>query len=268
MKVNQFFKILLDFWRTYLVHIVDIVVVAFLVYKVLSILKGTRTENILRGMIILLIMTLIARFLGLKVLFWILKGFWVAGIVALVIVFQPELRFLLSQIGRGKVSRFFLRRGYSFIDEIIDALIELKNKGHGALVVFEFEIGLRNYIDTGIRLNSEISKELLVSIFTPPSPLHDGAVIIRGEKIISASCILPLSNEPGAVELLGTRHRAAIGITEVSDCLSIVLSEETGAISIARAGKLKKNVNPDEIKKSLLKLYNERVEKKVGFEQV
>ena len=117
-------------------------------------------------------------------------------------------------------------------------------------------------------MNSEISKELLVSIFTPPSPLHDGAVIIRGEKIISASCILPLSNEPGAVELLGTRHRAAIGITEVSDCLSIVLSEETGAISIARAGKLKKNVNPDEIKKSLLKLYNERVEKKVGFEQV
>jgi len=265
--MTEFFQGLISFWRTYLVHIVDILVVAFIIYRLMVVLKGTRTVNILRGIVILLIVTLIARFLELRVLFWILKGFWVAGIIALVIVFQPELRFLLSQLGRGKVSRFFLRRGFSFIDDIIDALLELKEKGHGALIVFEFEIGLRNYIDTGIRLNSDISKELLISIFTPPSPLHDGAVIIRGEKIISASCILPLSNEPGVIELLGTRHRAAIGITEVSDCLSVVLSEETGAISVTRKGKLEKNLKPEELKKMVIGLYRERTEKKAGFEQ-
>ena len=178
--------------------------------------------------------------------------------VAIIIVLQPELRFLLAKLGSGKMASFLFRIKPDWIDAIIETLNEAQKKEWGALVVIQLNIGLKNYIETGVKINGAVSPELLLSIFNPRSPLHDGAVIIKGNKLLAASCILPLTMEEIASKLLGTRHRAAIGLSEVSDAWAIVLSEETSSISLARGGQLMRNISIDELRKELVDLYREK----------
>jgi len=242
-------------WRNYLVNILDILVVAYITYKLSMLLKGTRAIQVVRGLFILILATLVARALDFKTVSWILKGFWVAGVIAIVIVFQPELRSLLAQIGRGPVMKTLFSEKLVFVDEIVKALDRLSKKGFGALIVLEQNTGLRDYIESGITINGEVTAELISSIFMSRAPIHDGAVIIQNERLIAAGCVLPLTHEPGVSKILGTRHRAAIGITEISDAWAIVVSEETGDISLARNRKLERKIDIKELHSELTNLY-------------
>jgi diadenylate cyclase len=247
-------------WRRYLVNILDILIVAYITYKLFMLLKGTRAIQVLRGIFILILATFVARALQFQTVSWILKGFWVAGVIAIVIVFQPELRSVLARIGKGPVLRSFFSEKLVFIDEIIKALERLSKKGFGALIVLEQDTGLRNYIESGVVINGEVTADLLCSIFMTRAPIHDGAVIVQNERLIAAGCVLPLTHEPGVTKILGTRHRAAIGITEVSDAWAIVVSEETGDISLARSGKLERKIDIKELLSEITSLYKAKIE--------
>jgi len=247
-------------WRRYLVNIVDILIVAYITYKLFMLLKGTRAIQVLRGIFILILATFAARALHFQTVSWILKGVWVAGVIAIVIVFQPELRSVLAQIGKGPVLRSFFSEKLVFIDEIIKALERLSKKGFGALIILEQNTGLRNYIESGVVINGEVTADLLCSIFMTRAPIHDGAVIVQNERLIAAGCVLPLTHEPGVTKILGTRHRAAIGITEVSDAWAIVVSEETGDISLARNGKLERKIDIKELHSEITQLYKAKLE--------
>ena len=247
-------------WRRYLVNILDILIVAYITYKLFMLLKGTRAIQVLRGIFILILATFAARALHFQTVSWILKGVWVAGVIAIVIVFQPELRSVLAQIGKGPVLRSFFSEKLVFIDEIIKALERLSKKGFGALIILEQNTGLRNYIESGVVINGEVTADLLCSIFMTRAPIHDGAVIVQNERLIAAGCVLPLTHEPGVTKILGTRHRAAIGITEVSDAWAIVVSEETGDISLARNGKLERKIDIKELHSEITQLYKAKLE--------
>jgi len=246
-------------WRNYLVNILDILIVAYITYKLFMLLKGTRAIQVLRGLFILILGTIVAGALNLRTVSWILKGFWVAGVIAIVIVFQPELRSVLAQIGKGPVLKSFFSEKLVFVDEIIEGLERVSKKGFGALIVLEQNTGLRNYIESGVIINGEVTSELISSIFMSRAAIHDGAIIIQNERLIAAGCVLPLTHEPGVSKILGMRHRAAIGITEVSDAWAIVVSEETGDISLARNGKLERKIDLKELHSEITELYRARL---------
>ena len=223
--------------------IVDITVVAYVLYRVLVLIRGTRAVQLIKGVILLLILVTASRFLRLYTVNWLLEQAQVMLLVALPIVFQPELRRALEQLGRGRLfARSFLIMGEEewgrVINEIVLAAETLAQHKLGALIVIERETGLNEVVETGTRLEGLVSADLLINLFVPNTPLHDGAVIIRGDRILAAGCFLPLTENADIDRAIGTRHRAAIGITEHSDCVSVVVSEETGIISLANAGKL------------------------------
>ncbi len=240
-----------------ILNLIDILIVTFLFYQLLLVIQGTRAVQILQGVIILLLARLSSAYLHLETLNWILKYLMLSIAVALPIVFQPELRRALEQLGRGGVARAALPRLKreeisKLIDEITWAVVVLSQTKTGALIVLERESGLADFIEKGTRLEGEVSSKLLLSIFLPKSPLHDGAVIIRGMKIMAAGCYLPLSDNPWIDKSFGSRHRAALGITEESDALAVIVSEETGEISIAKEGKFIRNLDETGIKNFLL----------------
>jgi len=247
-------------WRRYLVNIVDILIVAYITYKLFMLLKGTRAIQVLRGIFILILATFVARALHFQTVSWILKGVWVAGVIAIVIVFQPELRSVLAQIGKGPVLKSFFSEELVFVDEIVKALERLSKKGFGALIILEQDTGLRNYVESGVIINGEVTADLLCSIFMSRAPIHDGAVIVQNERLIAAGCVLPLTREPRVSKILGTRHRAAIGITEVSDAWAIVVSEETGDISLAHNRKLERKIDIKELHSKITQLYKAKLE--------
>lgn len=266
--MDSFFQIAKELWLKYIRHIIDIPISAYVIYKIMTLIRGTRSVQVLRGILFLLVATVVSGLLDLVLIGWMLRWFWVAGAVALVIVFQPEIRSFLAHIGSGKLTRIIMRGKVEFIEEVMKSLKNISRKGYGALIVFEQETGLRNYIETGIVLNAEITSELLETIFTPPAPLHDGAVILSGDRVIAAGCILPLTHNPSMSKVMGTRHRAAVGLSEVSDAIVCAVSEETGEFSIAHEGTLKKGMKPEDVEKSLMKYYREKVvEKSVKMEQ-
>lgn len=238
------------------VSIIDILIVAFFIYKTFLLIKDTRGEQLLKGLVFLLFATGISKFLGLTMINWILQKAQTVLLVALPIVFQPELRRMLEKIGRGKfISSSSLwedKSAEETVDHIVGATIELSAKKTGALIVLEQNIGLADIIETGTVLEAKISKELLKNVFYPNTPLHDGAVIIRKSRLQAAGCFLPLSTRPDISKELGTRHRAAIGLSENSDAIVISVSEETGIISIAEEGTIKRNFNESSLKKYLL----------------
>jgi diadenylate cyclase len=229
----------------------DIAILSFLFYRVILIIKGTRAIQIILGILVILVLTVIARdILHLRALTWLLNNFWLAAVIIFAVVFQIEIRSVLAQIGSniwgnsGNVKE-------SYIKEIADAVEELAFTMSGGLIAIENEVGLKNFTETGIMLNANISKELLLSIFKNKSaPLHDGAIVIYNEKIIAAGCLFPLSHNT-EVKLYGTRHRAALGLSEITDALIIVVSEETGNISIAYKGKLKSNISVTKLKETI-----------------
>jgi diadenylate cyclase len=223
--------------------ILDIVVVSVIIYQLLMLIKGTRAVQLIKGLFVLLLISVLSGTLGLTTLTWMLDQVWTMLVVALPIVFQPELRRALEQIGRGKFitmhSKALTTEDYKkLIEELIRCTQVLSQSRIGALIVIEKETGIQEYVETGVKIDGVVSSEFLVNIFIPKSPLHDGAVIIREDRVAAAGCFLPLTQDIELETDLGTRHRAALGISEVSDALVIIVSEETGVISTAKNGKL------------------------------
>lgn len=233
--------------------VVDIMIVAFIIYKLMMLIRETRAEQLIRGIIALLIFTAVTKRLNLYTIQWIINNILFYGVVSLLIVFQPELRRGLEYIGRSN----FLSKPIVEIkgeeiskltSEVSTAISSLARQKIGALIVLERNTGLNEIIESGTKLDADVSSELLINIFIPNTPLHDGAVIIRGDKIRAAACFLPLTENITLSKELGTRHRAALGISERSDALAIIVSEETGAVSIAESGKITRYVDDETLK--------------------
>ena len=238
------------------VEIIDVAVVAFILYQVLRLLRGTQGIQILVGLILLAVIGILSTTFNLILLSWLFRNATFFIIIAVIVIFQPELRRAFDQLGRiGHVGRplsgFNSRQYNQAISEAIRATERLSMKKTGALIAFEREVGLEDYAATGVRINGEISAEMLQSIFYPNSPLHDGAVIVRGNRIIAAGCLLPLPEEGTVKERLGTRHRAALGLSLASDALVLVVSEETGNISVIEEGKISRNLDADDLRRRI-----------------
>jgi len=235
--------------------VLDIFVVAFVIYHFILMLKGTRAFRMLVGLVVIVLVTILSQWLKLQTLNWLFSNFWQMGIIILVILFQPELRKALAQVGTTPFYLGATVREEMVLREIVDASYYLATKKIGALIVLEREMGLKNYIDSGIRINADVTKELLISIFLPYSPLHDGAVIIRYDRVVAAGCLLPLSTDPRISKVLGTRHRAALGLSEETDAVVVVVSEERGSISVAIGGKLTRELDKESLFRVLANLF-------------
>jgi diadenylate cyclase len=240
-------------WLTgWWVDILDIVIVAFIFYKLFQLMRGTRAAQMFLGLIIIIAASFIAEWLHLDALNWIISSLKTVWVVAFVIVFQPELRRVLAQLGQNRFFRYFVRPEHlAVLDEVTRAARELSLRKIGALIVIGRQASLRNYVETGTRINAKVTYELLMTIFTPQTPLHDGACIIIGEEIAAAGCILPLSENPMLPASLGMRHRAAAGLTEETDAIVVVVSEETGGISVAIKGNLRRKLDADGLRQVL-----------------
>ncbi|MBU8921447.1 MAG: diadenylate cyclase CdaA [Bacteroidales bacterium] len=237
------------------IDILDIIIVAFLFYRLFLLFRGSRATQMFIGLFLLIILSFLAQWLNLNALNWILSSLKTVWVIAFVILFQPELRKALTQLGQNRVIGMFLKVEESgTISEIVRACHQLTQKGLGAIIVIEQDVGLRNYIETGTSLDAKITSDLLVTVFTPPSPLHDGAVIIEKNRVLAAGCILPLSQNPRLGRALGTRHRAGLGLSEETDAITIIVSEETSMISLARAGKLKRKLDINSLRNELVEL--------------
>lgn len=235
--------------------VIDIIVVAYFVYRLYITLQNTRAATLVKGLAVLVALRFVSRFVHLNVINWLLEQGMTMIVVALPVVFQPELRRALEQLGRGRLFRKRSDLTESDLDEMLDAVassckVMAENKV-GALIVFEGYSGLEERIDTGVHMDSLVTDPLLQQIFIKDTPLHDGAVIIRGNRIVAASCVLILTDNRNLDQALGTRHRAAIGVSEQSDCVAVVVSEETGTISIAKNGKLMRYLTPKDMRKVL-----------------
>jgi diadenylate cyclase len=250
------------FWHSPFLHALDVALVAFIIYRVLLLIQGTRAVQVLRGLVVLALATfLVQNILHLPTLGWVLKTFWMAWAVVLAVVFQPEIRAMLAQLGSQRLGHALTPQELRFIDEITAALRQASADRIGMLVALEQETGLRNFITTGTAINGDVSGELLLTLFHPHTPLHDGAAILREDRLLAAGCVLPLSNNPSLSRLLGTRHRAAVGLSEISDAIVLVVSEETGGISLARHGQLEREVQAEELNARLRDLYRSMSEK-------
>lgn len=240
--------------------IIDILIVAVVFYKLYMLMKETRAEQLLKGIAAIFIVAILSQWFKLYTINWILQNAMQIGLITLVIVFQPELRRMLEYIGRSNILKKSLvdvrgEQVNKLADEIVSATASLSRQKIGALIVFERHTGLSEVVETGTELNAEISSELLINIFIPNTPLHDGAVVIKGDNIRAAACFLPLSDNQTISKELGTRHRAAIGISERSDCLVLIVSEETGGISIAENGKITRYVDIETLREILINMY-------------
>ena len=248
--------------------IIDITLVILLAVKFLQFVKGTRALQLLKGILFLIIATMLTSLLDLKILNFILTSFMTYGVILLIVMFQPELRRALEQLGSNKINRFFGReqdiaaKAKENIYKIAIAAVELSKTKTGALIVLERDIKLKDIIDTGVLIGAEISPQLLVNIFQPNTPLHDGAVVISESKIMAAACMLPLANDKNISKSLGTRHRSALGISKESDSIVVVVSEETGKISVAKNGTLIADVKEEALKQILIKNLVPKVEEK------
>ena len=239
-----------------ILDIVDIAVVAYFLYTLYQILKNTRAATLVKGLLILLIVMMASRWMNLHVITWLMEKSMTVILVALPVVFQPELRRALEQIGRGK----WFHKGGSELDEaefetmlsnVTNATVAMSRRKLGALMVFERNTGLEERIETGIAIDGLVSEGLLLNIFEKDTPLHDGAVIIRGKRVVAATCLLPLTENRNLSKDLGTRHRAGLGVSEQSDAVVLIVSEETGTISIARNGELIRYLHADDVREIL-----------------
>ena len=247
--------------RPGLSDIIDILVVTVIIYELLMLTRQTRGSAVLKGLLLLLLIVGASNLLGLTALNWLLMAVLKNGALVLVILFQPELRKALEQMGRGaiidKKRREVPDDQEHIITEIIQCLTDLSRRRVGALIVFERKTGLKDVIETGISIDAEISAALLENIFEPNTPLHDGAVVIRGPRVMAGACILTLTEGRGISHELGTRHRAAIGVSETTDALVLIVSEETGIISMARGGKLTRHLDSKSLQEILGEMYQQ-----------
>lgn len=246
--------------------VIDIVIVAVVLYKLFTLIKETRAEQLTKGIVVLLVLTKVTDWMKLYTIHFILNNAMTVGTLAILIVFQPELRRGLEYIGTSKwFSKSLMEiRGESLsqvVEEIVEAASSLSRQKIGALMVLERKTGLNEVVETGTKIDGFVSSDLLINIFIPNTPLHDGAVIIKDDKIKAAACFLPLTDNTSVSKELGTRHRAALGISERSDSLSIVVSEETGAISISENGTISRYLDSQTLRQILTDMYKPKVEK-------
>ncbi len=252
-----------------LTDLVEILIIAFLFYNILAWIKGTRAWMLLKGIIVILIFILVAAVFQMSTILWLAEKTVNVAVIALAVIFQPELRKALEQLGRKKfvwalfdfgaapeTSRFSEKT----VNELVRASFEMGRVKTGALIVIEQDIVLAEYERTGIALDAVLTSQLLINIFEKNTPLHDGAIIVRGDRVVSATCYLPLSDSMYISKELGTRHRAAIGISEVSDSLTIIVSEETGAVSVAEGGKIYRELTQDGLRRHLMAIQNAETE--------
>jgi len=237
----------------------DILIIATLIYYLLRLLRGTRAVQMLVAIAVLFLFYRGAQWARLEMVEWLLTTMLPYVAIALIVLFQPEIRRALSRAGRNlSVMKFASHNPKGMYDDIVMAAEHFSGSHIGSLIVVERQAGLRTYIESGIPLDAKLSYDLLVSIFQPDSPLHDGAVIIEGSRVAAAGCFLPLSLNPLISKQLGTRHRAAIGVTEDSDCLVVLVSEETGSISVASGGSIETNLTPEELSDRLREIVSRR----------
>ncbi len=235
-----------------LIDMLDIAIVSFIIYQLLALMKGTRAAQMVTGLVLIFLVAFVAFWFQLEGLSWLFTNLATIGFIVLVIVFQPELRSMLAQMGHSRIFQTLTKvEEWKSLGEISRAVIRLSELRYGGLIVIEKSTGLRNYIETGKEINSTLSTEMLTTLFTPYTPLHDGAAIIQGEKIAAAACTLPLTQIPRYRRLFGMRHKAAIGVTEVSDAIAVAVSEETGQISIAFKGMLEKDIDRNDFRQRL-----------------
>src|SRR5690625_892269 len=234
---------------------VDIALVWYVLYKLIMVIRGTKAIQLLKGIGIVIVVWILSIVFNLQTIQWLTNQVIIWGFLAIIILFQPELRRALEQLGRGSL---FTRTGKSeeeMIDKVVESIVTSCNymakRRIGALITLERETGIEDYAETGIPINGELTNQLLTNIFTPNTPLHDGAVIIKNDRIIAAACYLPLSESPFIPKDLGTRHRAALGISAVTDALTIAVSEETGSISSTKSGELMRDLDTDQLRKLL-----------------
>ncbi len=238
--------------------VLDIVIVVFLLYKLIKSSQKTRVWQLLKGIALYIVITALSSILHLTILNYILTSFLSYGVIALIVIFQPELRRALEQLGTNKLTKFFgmekdvETKTKEDIYKILIAVNELAKTNTGALIVIERDIKLQDIIDTGVNIDAEVSPQLLVNLFVPNTPLHDGAVIISENRIMAAACILPLANDNDISKALGTRHRAALGMSKETDSIVIIVSEESGKISVAKDGKLIIDIEEDNLRQLLL----------------
>ena len=255
--------ILYVFTRLNLLSVIDILLVALIFYGLFRLMQGTQAVQLLRGVIIVVLLTiLITSVLKLAAFSWLIRNSLSALLVAIPVIFQPELRRALERVGRAG---FSMNRQESTSDRVIEEVCQacqrLSERHHGALIVLERETGLQEYIDTGTRLESKVSAELLLTIFFPNTALHDGAVIIREDEIVAAGCVLPLAGDIMPDRQLGLRHRAAVGVTEETDAVAIIVSEETGIISIAHNARMIRRLDVKRLGKILQAFYRPRLQR-------
>ena len=249
--------------RLGIIEIIDIVIVAIIIYELLLLTRHTRGSALLKGLFLLFIIVILSNILGLTSLNWLLLAVLQNGALVLVILFQPELRKALERMGRSRLITKGNHRNEDedsdkIIEEIVQTVVDLSRRRVGALLVFERKTGLQDVIETGTELNAEISAPLLENIFEPNTPLHDGAVVIREDRVMAAACILPLAEASGVIRGLGTRHRAAVGISENTDAAVVVVSEQTGIVSMAADGTLKRPFTVDELRNFLHGFYSSK----------
>lgn len=236
--------------------ILDIALVSIIIYRILLLIKGTKAGQMLIGLGVLLAASFVSRNLGLYAMDWIVQSFWSQVVIALIVLFQPEIRKALARMGESSfLKNFAPAEELKSLEEIVKASISLANKKIGALIVIERDTSLTDYVEVGTSLDAKVSKELLLSIFHPSSPIHDGAVVIRGNRIVAAGCFLPLTLGTDLSKSLGTRHRAGIGLTEETDTVAIIVSEENGTIAMAINGVLDSPVDMGTLRSRLTELF-------------
>jgi diadenylate cyclase len=245
--------------RTWWRDVLDVGIVAFFLYRLFLLIRGTQAVQVMIGVGLLGLIGLVANLLDLRLTSWIFRNAAPAILIGIIVLFQAEIRRALDQFGRigflGRpLAHYNLQAFNRMIEEVVRATTKLAQQYTGALIVFEKETGLENYANSGIRINGELTAEFLEAIFFPNSPLHDGAVIIRGNTILAAGCVLPLADEANVRERMGTRHRAGLGLSMQTDAVVLIVSEERGQITVAHEGKLLRNLDPDRLRQVLSSL--------------
>ncbi|MFB5660436.1 diadenylate cyclase CdaA [Alteribacillus sp. HJP-4] len=237
--------------------VVDITLVTYVIYKLITVIRGTRAVQLLKGITVILVVWLLSSLFGLRTLQWIMSQAVTYGLLAIIIIFQPELRRALEQLGRGRIFGRNItpeeENAVKTVEAILKSMKYMAKRRIGALISIENETGMNDYVETGIPMNATITSELLINIFIPNTPLHDGAVIMRNNEIAAAACYLPLSENPFISKELGTRHRAALGISEVTDAMTLIVSEETGSISVTKNGDLHRDIDEETLRAMLEK---------------
>lgn len=236
--------------------VLDILFVSLVLYRLLLIMKGTRAAQMLIGLGLLLLASLLSGYLELYTMNWLIQSFWAQVVIVLIVLFQPEIRRALAQMGEAHFLKAFApAEELKSLDEIVKAAVALANRKMGALIVIERETSLKDFVEIGTLLDAKVSREILLTIFHPTSPIHDGAVVIRGNRIVAAGCFLPIALSMEVSKALGTRHRAGIGLTEETDAIAIIVSEETGVISMAVTGKLETHIDMEALRNRLTDIF-------------